>query len=555
AQSDQKQQERTSPIWQHLWQGSTQDAEDAQLANLNPELIEQNFNETLQKLQTSRAVASLQPVARGRLDALMPRLLEELANTQSPSVTLKRVLPLIETVLRRSAYLLLLKENPSALKQLVQLCSYSPWLASYLTETPLLLDELLNQVAHQPLPDRASLDSELRQRLLRVEPDDLEQQMEQLRQFVRSHVFQAAACEVSHTQPLMLISGYLTNLAESCLTTVMQLAWEQMIRKYGQPVDPQGNLVNEPEFLVIGYGKVGGREMSYSSDLDLVFLHRGWMMGETRADREAGQRSVDIPVFYTRMGQRIIHILTTQTRTGELYEVDMRLRPSGNSGMIVASMKAFDDYQNQHAWTWEHQALVRARVLCGDPKLAEEFQAIRKNVLTQPRDAAELATQVGEMRDRMRTHLGSGKQPERPSDDSPDTGSALEQACSELKFHLKQDAGGIVDIEFLVQYGVLAWAHKNPELLDVTDNVRLLKALSAAGLLDPKDRQTLQDSYLSYRAETHRRALQHRSITLEPHESRAHGFDIRRYRVMRLWDKWLSADSATERTKPQDKSE
>ena len=231
-------------------------------------------------------------------------------------------------------------------------------------------------------------------------------------------------------------------------------------------------------------------------------------------------------MFYTRMGQRMIHILTTQTRSGDLYEVDMRLRPSGNSGMIVASMKAFEEYQQKHAWTWEHQALVRARVLCGSQQAADEFQAIRNHMLSQPRDLGRLREEVRAMRQKMVDNLGS-------------------KDTSGQQFHLKQDAGGIVDIEFLVQYGVLAWSHQYPELLDVTDNMRLLDAFDTAGLMDSQDCQTLQETYLSYRAETHRRALQKQKLLLDSDTLSKLGFNARRNDVTRLWKLWLETDTAS----------
>jgi len=429
--------------------------------------------------------------------------------------------PLLEAVVRRTAYLVLLKENPQALTQLVKLCGASSWVAEYITQTPLLLDELLTPANLYRLPERKELAEELHLRLLRVDPEDLEQQMEQLRQFVRAHKLRAAACEVMDALPLMKISDYLTWLAEVTLQTVMELSWSQMVAKYGYPTNTAGEAVSQPEFAVIGYGKVGGLELSYSSDLDLVLLHNSASGRYTD-----GERSQDNGVFYTRMGQRMIHILTTQTRSGDLYEVDMRLRPSGNSGMIVASMKAFEEYQQKHAWTWEHQALVRARVLCGSQQAADEFQTIRNATLSQQRDLGSLREEVRAMRQKMVDNLGS-------------------KDTSGQQFHLKQDAGGIVDIEFLVQYGVLAWSHQYPELLDVTDNMRLLDAFDTAGLMDPQDCQTLQETYLSYRAETHRRALQKQKLLLDSDTLSKLGFNARRNDVTRLWKLWLETDTAS----------
>lgn len=506
--------------WIDLWHGELSNTSQADLANHNPILISPDFAQRLETFRDSKAVATMQPIGRDRLEVLMPQLLSALADSPEPLVTLERLIPMLESVLRRTAYLVLLKENPQALKQLITLCGASIWVAEYITRTPLLLDELLSPATLYQKPERALLEEELHLRLLRIDEDDLEQQMEQLRQFVRAHKLRAAACEVMDALPLMQISDYLTYLAEIVLKAVMQLAWQQMAEKYGYPQGKDKQPVLEPEFLIIGYGKVGGLELSYSSDLDLVFLHNTWNMGSTLADKHAGQRSIDNPVFYTRMGQRMIHILTTQTRSGDLYEIDLRLRPSGNSGMIVASLKAFEEYQKQHAWTWEHQALIRARVLCGQSALANAYEIVRARTLEKSRDLTTLRHDVRVMRQKMRDNLGS-------------------KSTNGQQFHLKHDAGGIVDIEFLVQYGVLAWSHQHPELLAVTDNMRLLDAFAAAGLLDPQDQQTLQQTYLSYRAETHRRALQNQRVTLDKNDAQRLGFDQTRRDVTRLWQQWL----------------
>ena len=506
--------------WIDLWHGEMSDTTRNELHALHPELVCDAFIQQLDTFRDSKAVASMQAIGRERLESLMPDLMQALSQCKQPNDTLERVIPLLTSVLRRTAYLVLLKENPQALKQLINLCGASVWVAQYITRTPVLLDELLTPSTLYQCPEREQLEEELHLRMLRIDEDDLEQQMEQLRQFVRAHKLRAAACEVMSTLPLMKISDYLTYLAEIVLKTVLQLAWNQMVEKYGYPQSREKEAVTEPEFLIVGYGKVGGLELSYSSDLDLVFLHNTWNMGSTIADKSAAQRSIDNSVFYTRLGQRMIHIMTTQTHSGDLYEIDMRLRPSGNSGMIVASLKAFEEYQQQHAWTWEHQALVRARVLCGSPVLATAYETVRANTLSLERDNQSLRQEVKAMRQKMRDNLGS-------------------KSTSGQQFHLKQDAGGIVDIEFLVQYGVLAWSHQHPELLAVTDNMRLLDAFAAAGLLDPQDQQILQQTYLSYRAETHRRALQNQNITLDASDAAELGFDQMRSDVTRLWQQWL----------------
>ena len=518
AHDDDQTDHSEDPVWHDLWQGELSGSAEERFLELHPCAASAEVRELLNKFRDSRAVLSMQQIGRERLEALMPDLLKTLWQEPDPVTTLERIIPLLEAVLRRTAYLVLLKENPAALQQLIRLCAASSWVAAYITQTPLLLDELLVPENLYRLPSRQELAEELRLRLLRIDPDDLEQQMEQLRQYVRAHKLRAAACEVMNRLPLMKISDYLTWLAETTLETVMHLSFEQMVAKYGHPTDAAGEAVTSPEYLVVGYGKVGGLELSYSSDLDLVFIHNACASGST-----TGERSLDNGVFYTRMGQRMVHILTTQTRSGDLYETDLRLRPSGNSGMIVASLKAFDEYQEKHAWTWEHQALVRARVLCGSGSVADGFTAIRRRILERPRDTAALREEVRAMRQKMRDNLGS-------------------KDTSGQQFHLKQDSGGIVDIEFLVQYGVLAWSHQHPGLSEYTDNMRLLDAFASAGLMAPQDCQTLQETYLSYRAETHRRALQQQPLLLDGGTVSQLGFDARRNDVTRLWKLWLEPE-------------
>jgi glutamate-ammonia-ligase adenylyltransferase len=520
AHDDEQDNKEADHVWLDLWHGELNEEAARDFLEQHPCAGEFAVRQRIDTFRESRPVTNMQQIGRERLEALMPSLLEQVWAQDNTEETLERVIPLLEAVLRRTAYLVLLSENPQALEQLIKLCSASSWVAEYITRTPLLLDELLVPETLYRLPDQSELQEELHLRLLRIEADDLEQQMEQMRQFVRAHKLRAAACEVMNKLPLMKISDYLTRLAETTMTMVQNLAFEQMVAKYGYPTDANKEPVYTPEFLIVGYGKVGGLELSYSSDLDLVFIHHGHPGGST-----TGERSLDNGVFYTRMGQRMVHFCSTQTRSGDLYEVDLRLRPSGNSGMIVASLKAFKEYQQNHAWTWEHQALVRARVISGSSELSSSFNDIRQEILTSQRDIPELREEVRAMRQKMRDNLGS-----------KDTNGQ--------QFHLKQDEGGIVDIEFLVQYGVLAWSHQHPELTQVTDNMRLLDALTKAGLMAPKDCQTLQETYLSYRAETHRRALQKQSLLLESDSVSALGFDARRNDVTRLWKLWLEPEQS-----------
>jgi len=393
AHDDEQDDREADHVWLDLWHGELNEEAARDFLEQYPCAGESAVRERIDTFRESRPVTNMQQIGRERLEALMPSLLEQVWAQDNTEETLERIIPLLEAVLRRTAYLVLLSENPQALEQLIKLCSTSSWVAEFITRTPLLLDELLVPESLYRLPDQSELQEELHLRLLRIEADDLEQQMEQMRQFVRAHKLRAAACEVMNKLPLMKISDYLTRLAETTMTMVQNLAFEQMVAKYGYPTDANKEPVYTPEFLIVGYGKVGGLELSYSSDLDLVFIHNGHAGGYT-----TGERSLDNGVFYTRMGQRMVHFCSTQTRSGDLYEVDLRLRPSGNSGMIVASLNAFKEYQQNHAWTWEHQALVRARVISGSSELEAGFNDIRQKILTSQRDIPELREEVRAIR-------------------------------------------------------------------------------------------------------------------------------------------------------------
>jgi len=370
--------------------------------------------------------------------------------------------------------------------------------------------------------DKRAMEDDLNQRLLRIPEDDLEEQMDALRHFNQAHKLQIAASDITGVLPLMKVSDHLTWLAEVVLEKSMLLAWRQMIDKYGYPTNAQGEAIMHPEFLILGYGKMGGIELSYGSDLDLVFLHNATPNKYTTG--VDGKREQDNGVFYTRMGQRLIHIMNTTTRAGQLYEVDMRLRPSGASGMIVASMKAFEKYQSEEAWTWEHQALVRARVICGDSDVAEKYHQIRGEILSKARNPANLKQEVREMRQKMRDNLGS-------------------QSAGKAEYQLKQDAGGIVDIEFMVQYLVLAHSTTHPDLLTWTDNVRLLETLAAENILEPEQSDALKQAYIAYRSLAHTRALQNQKLLLSPDELDQAGLRPHIDTVNALWDQIMVTSS------------
>lgn len=466
----------------------------------------QGSEQQLFALLASKPVQLMQASARERLDRLMPILLLGCAEQENSSQLLQRVLKLVEAVARRSAYLALLVENPGALQQLLTLCAASPWIGEQIASWPALLDELLDPRTLYSPHDKFQLADELRQQLLRIPEDDLEAQLEVLRYFKRSNSLRVAACEVTDALPLMKVSDNLTWIAEVLIEQVLQLAWKQLVERHGEPGVNEGE--PKPGFLVVGYGKLGGIELGHNSDLDLVFLYR--------ADpnlRTSGERSIDNATFFLRLGQRVIHLLTTQTTTGVLYEVDMRLRPSGNSGMLVTTLAGFAKYQLNDAWTWEHQALVRARVIAGDAELVNEFGQVREQVMLLQRDQKALAQDVAEMRNKMAEHLNNA-----PSE----------------RFDLKQGSGGIVDIEFMVQFAVLAWANECPALARWSDNIRILESLAESGKLDSEQVEQLIKAYKTYRIAGHRAQLQQQPGTVD-----AEQFTEQRQQVRAIWKQLL----------------
>ena len=494
--------------WASLWLGELDaEAAGAWLSEHGYEAPEASLK-VLEELRQGRPTQTMQTQGRQRLNQFMPVLLEAVTQVDNPSETLARVMQLVEGVLRRTAYLVLLLENPGARWQLVKLCSESPWIARLLAETPLLLDELLNAESLYHPPAKSELQDDLRQQMLRIPYEDLEEQMESLRHFKKAHVLRVAASELRGTLPLMKVSDYLTWIAEVVLDHVVDVAFANLVSRHGYPQRADGSAC-DTDFAVVGYGKLGGIELGYTSDLDLVFIHDADPQQSTDGDR-----AIDNAVFYTRLGQRIVHILSTQTPSGQLYEVDMRLRPSGNSGLLVSTLSAFDRYQHQDAWTWEHQALARARGVAGCPRTLAAFEELRHGILCQSRDRAQLRREVVEMREKMRASLGTRTVAGEPP----------------AVFHIKHDWGGIVDIEFLVQYLVLAYSADHPELTQWSDNIRQLEELGRAGVLPVADTERLREAFINLRSTIHRRALQNLNSQVD-----GEAFPSERRYIQTLW--------------------
>jgi [glutamine synthetase] adenylyltransferase / [glutamine synthetase]-adenylyl-L-tyrosine phosphorylase len=419
-----------------------------------------------------------------RLHVILARLLKSAAERAAPAIVVQRVLRVLEAIGSRASYLALLKEQPAALDRLIEVCAISGFLSRQIADFPLLLDELIDAKAFDELPTRQGFTLELAARTERLSPDDPERQVEALRQFQKVAVFTVALADLTGRLPLMRVSDRLTDIAELIVQCCMDLAWQQMTQMYGTPYCGEDPATLRPVTVAVaGYGKLGGLELGYASDLDLVFLHDS--AGSVQLTD--AEKPLDNGIFFLRLGQRIVHLLTMHSAAGRLYEVDMRLRPNGKGGFLMTGIDGFERYQQSEAWTWEHQALLRARAVAGDEKLRAAFEAVRRRTLTAAVRRDTLRNDVLAMRLRMRKELSRSGRGE---------------------FDIKQDAGGIGDIEFLVQYWVLAEARAHPELLTYTDNIRQLEGLAAVGVIDEATALWLKECYIGYRTVLHHLSLE-----------------------------------------------
>ncbi len=459
----------------------------------------------LEDLRQNPATRALSAEGGKRLDRLIPVVLKQVAVAENPDIVLSRIVDLIKTVQRRTNYLSLLIENPSVLEHLVKLADASPWIVSFVARHPVLLDELLDPRTLYAPPSRQEIEKEIKKRLNQAALDDQESQIIELSIFKQVNTLRVVAADVTGGLPLMRVSDHLTYIAEIVLSNLLDLAWYHLTARHGTPECRLAGKDCDMGFCVIGYGKLGGFELGYGSDLDLVFLHSG-----TKGMTRDGDQPTDNAHFYSRLGQRIIHSLTASTSAGMLYECDMRLRPDGSSGILVINIDAFEEYQNSKAWIWEHQALIKARAICGDPVLMQYFEDIRKNTLTLKREKDQLQKEVVQMRNRMRNELLL------PVNDI---------------FDIKQGEGGLVDIEFIVQYLILLKAHNHQRLTRWTDVVRILEMLVETDILDAQVSSFLNNTYLTYRSEVHRLNLQQRAAKV-PEEK----FSDLREQVVKIWE-------------------
>jgi [glutamine synthetase] adenylyltransferase / [glutamine synthetase]-adenylyl-L-tyrosine phosphorylase len=441
---------------------------------------------------------------RQRLAAVMSRTLQLIGRHTAPAKSLERVLPVFRAVCRRSAYLALLNENPAALERLLKIVVDSALLARQLAEQPLLLDELLDERVFDSPPTRDELAALLERCTRDVAPGDTEAALEAIRVFQRTALFRIAIADRLGSLPIMKVSDRLTDTAELVLGYSLGMARTELVTKYGTP--RCGPPSREAGFGIVGYGKLGGLELGYGSDLDLVFLH------DSRGDQQEtdGSPPLDNERFFGRLVQRLIHFLSVQTSSGKLYEIDTRLRPSGRAGLLVTSLDGFRRYQETEAWVWEHQALLRSRALAGAPSVCEAFERIRREILVAHIHRDKLKSEVVKMRHRMRKELTEARAGQ---------------------FDLKQDAGGIADIEFLVDYWVLAHSAQYPELVEFPDNVRQLEALERVALVPAERCGRLKDTYLALRQRVHELALDQRGRVVPDSE-----FAPFREFVIGVWD-------------------
>jgi glutamate-ammonia-ligase adenylyltransferase len=456
----------------------------------------------------SSQVRRLDATGLRRLELLVPQLLGSLEPDDDHLVMARRLLRVLEAIGGRSAYFALLNENPAARQRFVRVCRGGDFLVQQLAAHPLLLDELLDERALTVPPARSELLADLDDRLARVDADDPERLVETLAQFKRAAVFRVAIADLSGSLPLMQVSDRLTDIAELVLEKALHQAWAQMTSQYGVPTcratddaEPR-----EVEVCAVGYGKLGGIELGYGSDLDLVFLHDS--IGAVQ--ETSGERPIENQLFFVRLAQRIVHILTVHSAAGRLYDVDVRLRPGGKGGMLITQLEAFVDYQHSSAWTWEHQALLHARAVAGSSALRERFERERVRILGEFVRRDSLREEVASMRERMRRELAKSKSGE---------------------FDLKQDRGGIADIEFLAQYWALREGARHPAVLMFSDTIRQLETLASGDLVPQATVDVLTAAYRAYRMRNHHRSLREERGVIDASE-----FVAERAAVTRIWE-------------------
>ena len=469
--------------------------------------------EVLNDLHASSAMKNLSGDSARLMAQLMESLVEKIADYPEQLILFERVIKILKALAGRKVYISLLNEYPAIQLQMLTLSSASEWFTERLTRYPILLDSLLStaEAFRRQYDIRYLLELEL-QRIASDDQvdgeEDLEQLMERMRQFKRQTVFTIAMLDVFYDEPVEKVSDQLTNLANMLLEKILEYSWQAMVLKYGEPQYVVEGETITASMGIVAYGKMGGNELGYGSDLDIIFVHdsQGSSQATTgqqaSADSTIGHRSIDNQQFFALVAQRVIHFLNVRTYSGILYEADTRLRPDGQSGLMVSSMTAFERYQREKAWTWEHQALIRARFITSNvssnlkaglqgalhnesqrrPQLEQDFDRIRCSVIQQPREQEILSQEVVKMREKMREHL---------------TGRMIAKESGEWDF--KQDRGGLVDIEFMTQAGVLLHAEKYTDCVKHTATLELINELQKVGFYNQQDAVQLSQAYRLFR--------------------------------------------------------
>jgi glutamate-ammonia-ligase adenylyltransferase len=458
----------THDMLAHLWQAETQDtsqteAVTTQLGTMGftePEKISQR----LRLFYQGTFYHQLPETSQQQINTLIPLLIEAITELPPVAITLERMLQLLEKISPHTSYLALMLEHPHTLQRVAELVSISQWASDYLGRHPILLDELLRHDAPHPAPDWNLLNNELTYQLSHInipKSDVIEWQMDVLRHFQHAQVFRLLVTDLEGSLLLETLSDHLTALADLILDTVLNLAWSGLKKRHCE----------KPAFAIIGYGKLGGKELGYASDLDMIFLY--------------DDDHPDAAEIYTKLGQTINTWLTRHTSAGLLYETDLRLRPDGATGLLINSIAAFARYQHEQAWVWEHQALTRARFVVGNKHVGEAFENTRKEILCKRRNLTELKQDILKMREKM-------------LDAHPNL-TAL--------FDIKHDRGGIIDVEFIVQYLVLGYAHQYPQLTGNIGNIALLKLAGELGLIPASAAEEVRSTYREFRRIQHRQRL------------------------------------------------
>lgn len=464
-----------------------------------------DYAEIFRWLTTTLQDWSRKPIGvRGRevLRTLLPKMLDKIFSQPNYLILLPRLLNILDKITTRTTYLELLAEKEQILPQLITLCGQSIMIADQIARYPMLLDELMSNKGLTQVIDFRDYEPALNDYLVRIPEEDEEALIDALRQFKQSQILRIASADIMGVLPVMKISDHLTYLAEAIIGAVVNMAWKAVSQRFGVP-EHLGE--NEKGFAVIGYGKLGGIELGYNSDLDLVFLHNAPENSET----VGGRKSVSSHRFYLKLAQKINSIFNLNTSAGVLYEVDMRLRPSGEAGLLVSTFNAYEFYQKNEAWTWESQALVRARCVYGTKSLKAEFDQIRQSTLAKKRDAVTLKAEITGMRAKMYQHF---TQPQA------------------VEFNLKTDKGGITDIEFIAQYLVLANAETSPEMAVWSDNVRIFDTAMAYGILTEPAGEQLKYCYMAMRNRIH-----HLNLLRQPSCVPMSEFEAERDFIGKMW--------------------